>query len=242
MLEINMRRLNTVAILDLSGSIDIDCANLIEMVGWCLANNYKDILCNFESVNMVDYAGLSVLAIAHKDVANNKGRLKFFGVASHIRNLFCLVYLDRVFEIYQDEELALRSFAEDRAIQEIQRLTLRRRFKRLALDMDVEFKPVSKSEQFSKGKVLNISAVGLLVFAQKTYPLGEILKVRVSLAPEPVKVELEVKVVWLIQKDIQPQIYPGMGLEFYNLDVETQGKIVEFVNRNLPLSCGTEDS
>lgn len=242
MLEINMRRTNTVAILDLSGSIDIDCANLIEMVGWCLANNYKDIVCNFEGVNMVDYAGLSVLAIAHKDVSNNKGRMKFINVAGHIRNLFCMVYLDRVFEIYQDEELAIKSFTEDRAIQEIQKLSLRRRFKRLALDMEVEFKSVSKNEAFSKGKVLNISAVGLLVFAQKTYPLGEILKIRLAFAPDTVKEELETKVVWLIQKDIQPQIYPGLGLEFYNLEAQKQKKVIEFVNRNLPLSCGTEDA
>jgi len=240
MLEIDFRRFKSVAILDLTGTIDIDSANLIEMIAWCLGNGYKDILCNFESVNMVDYAGLSALAIAYKDVVNRKGRMKFLHVGSHIKKIFCLVALDRVFEIYNDEKIALNSFDEDRIIAEIQKQQLRRRFKRLPLDIDVEFRSESKNEEFHKGKILNISGVGLLVFADKTYPLGEVLQVRVSLLPKPGNIELEAKVVWLVQKDLQPQLYPGMGLEFYNLDSKTQKKVIDFVDRNLPLNCANE--
>lgn len=240
MLEINFRRINSIAILDLVGSIDIDAANLIEMVGWCLENGYKDILCNFENINLVDYSGLSVLAIANKDVINHKGRMKFVNIPAHVKNIFCLVYLDRVFEIYLDEEQAIKSFQEDRIISEIQKKQLRRRFKRLPLDIDVEFKLKSKDEKFSPGKVLNISAVGLLVFAKDTYPLGEILQIKLLLLPKPGLLQLDAKVVWLVDKEVQPQIYPGMGLEFYNFDSQTQKKIIEFVERNLPLIRTTE--
>lgn len=240
MLEIEIRKGDSIAILDLTGSIDIDAANFIETVGWCLNNGYKDIICNFENVNLMDYAGLSVLTIAYKDVLNHNGRIKFANVAAHIEKIFFLVCLDRVFDIYADEELAIKSFQEDRLISEIQKKPLRRRFKRLPLDIDIEFKAKAKEEQFNSGKVLNISAVGLLVFAEKIYPLGEILKIRLSLLPKPGQIELEAKVVWLVQKEIQPQIYPGMGLEFRNIDSETQKKIVEFVDRNLPLSYTAE--
>lgn len=236
MLEINFRRVKSIAILDLAGSIDIDTANLIEMVGWCLQNGYKDILCDFSDVNLVDYSGLSVLAIAHKDAVNHQARMKFVNIPAHIYKIFSLVCLDRVFEIYADEELALKSFEEDRTISEIQKMQLRRRFKRLPLDIDIEFKSRAKTEEFNRGKVLNLSAVGLLVFAQKVYPLGEILQIKLSLLPQARLIELDAKVVWLVQKDIQPQVYPGMGLEFYNLDNLTQKKIIEFVDRNLPLS------
>jgi len=240
MLEIDFRRFKSVAILDLSGTVDIDSANLIEMIAWSLGNGYKDILCNFESVNLVDYAGLSALALAYKDVINRKGRMKFLHVSGHIKKVFSLVALDRVFEMYDDEKLALNSFEEDRIISEIQKKQLRRRFQRLPLDIDVEFRSESKAEEFHKGKVLNISAVGVLIFADKTYPLGEILQVRISLLPKPGLIELEGKLVWLVQKEIQPQIYPGMGLEFYNLDTNTQKKILEFVDRNLPLSYAND--
>lgn len=241
MLEIQFRNTGQVAVLDLAGTIDIDSANFIEMLAWCLQNGYKDILCNFENVNMVDYAGLSVLTIGYKDVVNNKGRLKFVNVPAHVRKLFSMVYLEGVFEVYPDEDLAVNSFKEDRIISEIQKKRLRRRFKRLGLDIDIEFKPYSE-QNYSRGKVLNISGVGLLVFADKVYPLGEILRIRLALMPDPGTVELDTRVVWLVQKELQPQIYPGMGLEFHNIDAEAQKKIIGFVERNLPLSCSSEDS
>lgn len=240
MLEIEFKMNQGVAILDLTGSVDIDAANFIETVGWCLGKGYKDILCNFSDVNLVDYAGLSVLTIAYKDVVNHEGRLKFVNVPAHVEKIFCLVYLDRVFDIYADEEFAIKSFEEDRIISQIQKKPLRRRFKRLPLDIDIEFRTKTKNEQFYQGKVLNISAVGLLVFAEKTYPLGEILSIKLSLCPKPGLLELDAKVTWLVQKELQPQLYPGMGLEFYHLDSLMQKKIVEFVDRNLPLSYTIE--
>jgi len=240
MLEINIRRSREIAILDLSGSIDVDAANLVEIVGSCLDNGYKDMLCNFESVNLVDYTGLSLLAVANKDVINHKGRMKLLNVPAHIKKLLCMVCLDAVFELYDNEELAIKSFEEDRIISEIQKKRLRRRFKRLFLDIDLEFKPQGRKEEFYKGKVLNISAVGMLVFAENTCPLGEVLDVKLALLPQPGTLELTAKVVWLVRKDVQPQLYPGMGLEFYHIENQTQKKIVEFVERNLPLSCTTD--
>src|SRR3989338_9251108 len=131
MLEINFQRNSSVSVLDLSGNIDIDASNFIEKVCWCLENGYEDILCNFENVNLIDYAGLSVLAIAFKNVANHKGRIKFINIPAHIKKVFSLVCMDRVFEIYETEESALNSFKEDKIIAEIQKKQLRRRFKRL---------------------------------------------------------------------------------------------------------------
>lgn len=237
MLEIAFRRNKTIAVLDLSGNIDIDASNFIERVAWCLENGYEDILCNFGNVNLVDYAGLSVIAIAYKNVINHKGRMKFVNVAEHIKKIFSLMCLDKVFESFEDEEIAVNSFKEDKIIAEIQKKNLRRRFKRLPLDIDAEFKSKSKEEKFNHGKVLNISGVGLLVFTDKTYPLGEILSVKLALSPKIGSLEFDAKVVWLVEKEFQPQIYPGMGLEFHNIESGLQKKIADFVDRNLPSGC-----
>lgn len=239
MLEVTLRKAHTVAVLDLSGTIDIDASVLIEKIGWCLENGYKDLLCNFENVNFIDYAGLTVLSIAYKNIVNHHAQIKFVHVAAHVKKVFCLVCLDRIFDMYEDEKTAIKSFEQDQIISEIQRKQLRRRFKRLPLDIDIEFKAKPK-EEFHHGKVLNISAVGVLIFCDKIYPLGEILKVKLSLQPKPGTLELECKVSWHVQKEIQPQIYPGMGLEFYKLDNSTQQKIIEFVDRNLPMSCSSD--
>lgn len=240
MLEIQFRRIKNIAVFDLSGSVDIDSSNFVEKVGWCLENGYRDLLCNFESVNTVDYAGLSAIAIAYKNVINHQGKMKFVNLPVHIRKVFNLVCLDRVFEIYDDEQSALRSFEEDGVISEIQKKQLRRRFRRLPLDIGIEFKS-KKEEKFYQGKVLNLSGVGMLVFVDKIYPLGEILDIKLSLLPQPGLLQLSTRVSWLVDKRIQPQIYPGMGLEFYHIDPKIQEKIVEFVERNLPLDSAIDD-
>jgi anti-anti-sigma factor len=239
MLEIQVRRVKTIAVFDLSGNVDIDSSNFVEKVGWCLENGYRELLCNFESVNTVDYAGLSAIAIAYKNVINHKGKMKFVNLPLHIKKVFNLVCLDRVFGIYDDEKSALRSFEEDEAISEIQKKQLRRRFKRLPLDIGIEFKS-KKEEKFYQGKVLNLSGVGMLVFVDKIYPLGEILDIKLSVMPSPGLLEVSARVSWLVDKRIQPQIYPGMGLEFYHIDSKIQEKIVEFVERNLPLDSAAE--
>ena len=232
MLEIAFRRVESVAVLDLTGNINIDSANLIEKIGWCLENGYPDILCNFENINLVDYAGLSVLAIAFKNVENHKGRIKLSGVAGHIKNIFSLMCLDRIVEMCDEEKQAVSSFKEDQIISEIKKKKLRRRFQRLPLDIKVEFKAKDKNEEFSQGKVANISGVGLLVVADKLYPLNEMLEVKLLLSQKTGVLEIQAKVAWLVRMELQPQFYPGMGLEFYQPEYLQQKKIVE---RNLPL-------
>jgi len=235
MLEIAFRRVESVAVLDLTGNINIDSANFIEKIGWCLENGYPDILCNFENINLVDYAGLSVLAIAFKSVENHKGRIKLLGVAEHIKKIFSLMCLDRIVEICDGEKQAVSSFKEDQIISEIKKKKLRRRFRRLPLDIKVEFRAKNKDEEFSHGKVANLSGVGLLVVADKLYPLNEMLEIKLILSPKIGVLELQAKVAWLVRMELQPQFYPGMGLEFYQPEYLQQKKIVEFVERNLPL-------
>lgn len=239
MLEISLKKSGPVVILDLSGSIDLDSSNFVEKIAWCLEQGYTDLLCNFENVNLLDYAGLSVLAIAYKNVLNHKGKMIFVNVASHIRKIFSMAGLDVIFEVFEDEDLALRSFEEEKIISEIQKQNLRRRFKRLPVDFDIEFKLPSET-LYQQGKVLNISAVGVLVFTEKIYNLGDIVNIKLNLLPKPGIIELKARVVWLVQKEIQPQIYPGMGLEFYNTNTSIQKDIVEFVERNLPLGSISE--
>ena len=239
MLEIKTRRVKVIMILELSGTIDIDSANLIERVGTTIQDGYRDIICDFSEVNLIDYSGLSALALAYKNVTNHKGRMAFVKVPQHVMKTFSLVCLDKVFEIYADEQTALKKMEESTSLTDIQKKQLRRRFKRLPLDIDIQFRS-SREKEFHHGKVLNLSAIGLLVFAKDTYHIGEILEVTLSLLPIAQVIQVKAKVVWLLQKEIQPQLYPGMGLEFYHIDCATQGKVLQFVERNMPLDSGVE--
>jgi anti-anti-sigma factor len=84
-MEIKARQKDSIVILDLHGRIDIDCANFVEMVGQCIRDGYLDILCNLEEVEFIDYMGISAIVIAYKEVANNKGRMKFSNISTSVQ-------------------------------------------------------------------------------------------------------------------------------------------------------------
>lgn len=240
-MDIVPRQKDNIIVLCLSGDINIDSANLIEAVGYYLENGITDILCDFTNINLVDYAGLSVLAIAYKDVMNHHGRMKFTNVPLHIRNIFSTVCLDKVFELHENEDLALNSFKEDKIIEEIKKKQLRRRFKRLPILIPAYFKlKNSLEDKLQDGKVYNLSAIGAYILCKKIYALGDILALTMKLMPKPGELTLEGRVIWIAQKELMPQLYPGMGVEFYNISPKMQEQVVQFVERNLPLESTAE--
>jgi anti-anti-sigma factor len=233
-MEIRARQKDNVVILDLSGRIDVDSASLVEAVGQCVRDGYNDILCNFEEVEAVDYMGVSVIVIAYKEVANSQGRMKLINVPAYLKGLFSVSGLDRVIEIYASEESAINSFKEDKVIENIKKMQLRRRFKRLPLDIKIELKAKHlDSPQSLKLDILNLSAIGAFIFGCDKFKLQDEVILKMKLPPKQEEITLEAKVVWLPDKQIQPHFHPGMGVEFSNLDTLTQQKILEFIERNL---------
>jgi stage II sporulation protein AA (anti-sigma F factor antagonist) len=235
-MEIKARQKNNIVILDLQGRIDIDCANFVEVVGQCIRDGYSDILCNFEEVDFIDYMGVSAIMIAYKEVVNVGGRMKFADVPAHLKNVFCIAGLDRVIEIYATEELALGSFKEDKLIENIQKMQLRRRFKRLPIDIKIELKSkYEKGPECLRLDILNLSAIGAYIYGCEKFKLGDEVILKMKLPPKNEEMELEAKVVWLPDRQIQHLLYPGMGVEFTHLSNPAQQKLLEFIDRNLSL-------
>jgi anti-anti-sigma factor len=235
-MEIRVRASDTVVILDLSGPIDVNSANLVETIGQCIRDGYSDILCNFEEVSSIDYMGISVIAIAYKEIINNEGRMKFINVPVHLKNLLAVTGLNRTIESYPTEELAINSFKEDKAIENIKKMQLRRRFKRLPIDLKAEVRPkYAKGPVYANIDILNLSAVGAYVFGCDKFKLGEEVTLKFNIPPKDEVMELDAKVVWLCDRQIQPQLYPGMGVAFYNIGTSLQERLLEFIERNLSL-------
>ncbi len=233
-MEIKARKKDEVVILNLIGRIDVNSAILIEAVGQCVREGYNDVLCNFEEIDFIDYMGTSVIVIAYKEIINNGGRMKFCCIPAHLREIFAVMGLEKVIEHYPDEELALNNFKEDKVIDHIKKLQLRRRFKRLPIDLKIELKDKKEEEPHcEKVDLINLSAVGGYIFGCKKYKLGDdvILTMKLSQNHEPI--QLDAKVVWLSDKQIQPQTHPGIGVEFLNINQKTQEMIVEFIERNI---------
>jgi len=233
-MEIRARQKNNIIILDLAGRIDVDAANLVEAVGQCVRDGYNDILLNLEEVEFIDYMGVSAIVIAYKEVANSHGRMKFENIPAHLKGIFAIAGLDRVIEVYATEDLAVKSFQEDKVIENIKKMQLRRRFKRLPIDLKVELKNKNEpSPVCLKLDILNLSAVGAFIFGCEKFRLGDEVLLKMKLAPKNEELELEAKVVWLPDKQVQPHSYPGIGVEFVHLSTSNQQKLIEFIERNL---------
>ncbi len=235
-MEIKLRRKGDVIILDLCGRIDVNSANLIEIAGQCIREGYPDILCNFEEVDFVDYMGISVVVIAYKEIINNSGRMRFINIPAHIKELFAVSGIDKVIEIYATEDLAINSFKEDKAIENIKKMQLRRRFKRLPIDIKIELKVKSEGSPVClKADILNLSGVGAFIYGCDKFKLADEVILRLKLSPRLEEIELSGRVVWLSDKQVQPNFHPGIGVEFYNIPGPVQEKLLEFIERNLPL-------
>ncbi|HTY45915.1 MAG TPA: STAS domain-containing protein [Patescibacteria group bacterium] len=240
-MEIKARQKGAVIILDLLGRVDVNSANLVEVVGQCLRDGYCDILCNFEDVTSIDYMGISAIVLAYKETINNNGRMKFVNVPSHLKNMLSLTGLDRVIDMCASEEEALNTFKEDKIIEHIKKMQLRRRFKRLPIDIKVELKnKYQDSPLCLKVDILNLSGVGAYIYGCDSFKLGDEVILRFKLPPKCIEVELQAKVVWIPDKQIQTHVSPGMGVEFYKIPTQVQGMLLEFIERNLSLMSTDE--
>jgi len=228
---IRIREIKNISILDIDGRIDINSSDIIETVGWLTTTGKVNLVLNMENVDLVDYSGLSVLAIAYKNTANHKGHLKLVHVSLPVIELFKVVKLDTVFEIYEDEEAAVNSFFQE----EVERAHLRRKFKRLDIHLSTKYKIVGgqKKAKLFDGKVLNISAAGIFIYSPYTLPINTMLELEIALPDTPSPLEATGRVVWLTDKELQPHYFPGMGVAFVHLTPEKEKAVIDFIDKNI---------
>ena len=190
-----------------------------------------NFIINLENVNMVDYSGLSVLAIAYRSVLNHKGKIKFLNVPPQVTELFKIVKLENVFEAYSDEQAALNSFYEDTGSS----VPLRRRFKRLEINLKVKYWLLGSQRRpkIFEGAIYNLSPAGLYIFSRYTFPVNSQLDIEMSMPGQIKLTDATVRVIWVADKELQPHYYPGMGAAFVNLGLEKERSIVDFIDKNI---------
>lgn len=232
-LELKLREVKGVMVIDLEGRLDLNASELIELIGWLLKRGKKKILLNFEQVELLDYSGLSVLAISYKNVQNHEGLLKFVAVPLHIEKLLRIAQLLEIFELYETLEMAIASF--NRKDTSLSLPPLRRRFKRLGIsNIAVSFVPAYRKEDpFFEGKAVNLGGEGLFLHAQKIFPLHTELILQLHLEKGEGRLTVKGVVIWLADKELQPHHYPGMGVRFHQLESDQQKRLIDFIDRNI---------
>jgi anti-sigma B factor antagonist len=97
--------------LSLSGGEAIDGANAAEVKAEALRllGETPDVVIDLSGVQFLDSAGVGVLVGLFKNARLRGGRARFCGLTPGVRTVLELIRLDRIFEIYDDVEAAVRS-------------------------------------------------------------------------------------------------------------------------------------
>ena len=225
------RESGNITVLDIEGNVDINSSDIVESVGYLLNSGKSNFIFNLESVNLVDYSGLSVLAIAYKNILNHNGRARFIHVPPQVTELFKMVKLDSVFETCIDENSAIKSFYEGSA----ELAHLRRRFKRLDMNLKIRYWVVGSQRRpkIFEGEVVNMSAAGLYIFSKYTFPINTQLEIELIHRGETRFLDATARVIWIADKELQPHFYPGMGIAFVHLPKENEKLIIDFIDKNI---------
>ncbi|MFH0732956.1 MAG: anti-sigma factor antagonist [Candidatus Omnitrophota bacterium] len=239
-MDIKIRHLKDIAVLDINGAIDINASSLIESVGSLLKQGASKIIINLDDVDFIDYNGLSVLAIAYKSALNSKGTIKLSNVPAHVMELLCIVKLDSVFSIYENVDKAVESFNLKKPLSSTEpslKSPLRRRFKRLGIDINIYYKKATSSHQGNNplysGLAGNISGAGLFLRTINVFPAGTKVELDIVLPKIEKSVSFKGLVVWVGDKQLQPDLYPGMGVQFVDINQKTQEELISFIEENI---------
>jgi len=102
-----------VYVVHLQGSITLgeDTRRLRELIHKTLDEGRDKILLNMAEVHYIDSSGLGELIAAQTTTRNRGGRLKLMKLTPRVKDLVQLTKVHRVFEVFPDEDSAVRSFA-----------------------------------------------------------------------------------------------------------------------------------
>ena len=111
-MQIAERETGSVTVLDLSGKITLGEGDtqLKDKLNSLLHQGKKNVLFNLAEVNYVDSAGLGALVMAYTTVTREGGSLKLLNVTRKLQDLLSITKLLTVFETFDSEDEALRSY------------------------------------------------------------------------------------------------------------------------------------
>jgi len=111
-MQISERQSGSVMILDLSGRVTLGDGDtqLKDKLHSLLHQGKKNVLLNLGQVNYVDSAGLGAIVSAYTTVTREGGSLKLANVTRKLQDLLSITKLLTVFETYDSEDEAVRSF------------------------------------------------------------------------------------------------------------------------------------
>ena len=111
-LRIVERVVDGVIILDMTGRLVLDQGDAVfrDRIGDLLTRGEKQIVVNLENVSYIDSAGVGVMVAKYLTVRRAGGEMKLLHLTPRSTRVMTITKLLTVFEAFDDEEEAVRSF------------------------------------------------------------------------------------------------------------------------------------
>jgi anti-sigma B factor antagonist len=112
-MQIEERFVGDVIVLDLKGKVTLGEGDelLKDKINSLLQQGYRKIVLNLAEVPYVDSAGLGEIVRTYTTVSRQGGSLKLLNLTKRITDLLSITKLLTVFETFDSETEAIRSFA-----------------------------------------------------------------------------------------------------------------------------------
>jgi anti-sigma B factor antagonist len=111
-LNITERESNDLIILDLDGKIKLGegCSELHKALRHLIEKGEKRVLLNLEKVSYIDSSGLGELVSGYAAFKRSEGEMKLLHLSPSIHQLMTLTKLLTVFDVYENEAIAVENF------------------------------------------------------------------------------------------------------------------------------------
>lgn len=110
-MDIQVREVGSVVILDINGEIDLyNAPEIKENIKSQMEQGKNQIIINLDKVSYIDSSGIGVLISSLSNLKKAGGGLKIIHVYASVRKVFELTKLTSFFDIYDSEQEALAAF------------------------------------------------------------------------------------------------------------------------------------
>ena len=111
-MDIATRDIAGIRILELRGRLNLDSAYLLRSAVYELLDSGSTaLLVSLEKVSTVDSTGVGHIVACRTSARNRGGELKLIKPSPKVADILAITELDKIFEIFTDEDEAVTSFA-----------------------------------------------------------------------------------------------------------------------------------
>ena len=111
--KLGTRQVGDVTVMDATGRITLGegASTFRESLRELLGKGHKKVLVNLGDVTYIDSSGIGELVSGFTSVTNQGGQLKLLHLTKRVQDLLQITKLYTVFEVFEDEAAAVRSFS-----------------------------------------------------------------------------------------------------------------------------------